>query len=89
MLDLLNQINRRADYLDRALPQPPPTQTSDINEIAQTVLEALCIEFSKELEAGKLTREHLKMVVEEDTGVAAVLPYLVRVIYNIETDHPK
>lgn len=38
--------------------------------LAQQHLEALCTEFAKELEAGQITREHLKMIVEEDTGVA-------------------
>jgi hypothetical protein len=28
-------------------------------------------EFAKDLEAGRITREHMKMIVEKDTGVAA------------------
>ena len=39
--------------------------------VAQTVLEQLCAEFSQQIAEGKITREHMKMIVEEDTGVAA------------------
>ncbi|MFN2509952.1 MAG: hypothetical protein ABR568_00755 [Pyrinomonadaceae bacterium] len=39
---------------------------------AQKHLEALCAEFAKELEAGEITREHMKLIVEEDTGVASI-----------------
>lgn len=36
---------------------------------AQRHLEKLCREFASDIEAGRITREHMKMIVAEDTGV--------------------
>jgi hypothetical protein len=54
-----------------ALKELPETKSSstDTQQAAVQLFQSLCTEYTAEIEAGKITREHLKMIVADVTGV--------------------